>query len=311
MDDLRNVLGLTPSGAVRLVDRLAADGYVERRAGADGRSLALRLTPAGSRVARRVLSAARRGARCRPRAAHRTRACDADAPLREAPPGSHPRAIGGPKPGQHPVRRVAVPPVRSRGMRPRSRRVPRRDRRRLRPRVVMRGRASPAVSRNPGLCRDPRGKRLQAVGKGDTLCGGQAQRLDRRAFVRLSSCGAGLLWAAPSIRSVASVAAGSPPPPAPPPIPEPPEVAPELHAPAPPADPTGPAELAAGPDVHARVEGVKDPLAVTGTEIGQLTALGAAALVSGLGLRFVGRRMETAELGLGPSEAGSSDAEPA
>jgi MarR family transcriptional repressor of emrRAB len=57
MDDLRKVLGLTPSGAVRLVDRLAADGYVERGPGADGRSLALTLTPSGRRVARRVLSA--------------------------------------------------------------------------------------------------------------------------------------------------------------------------------------------------------------------------------------------------------------
>ena len=57
MDELRKVLGLTPSGAVRLVDRLEADGYVERRAGADGRSLALALTPAGRRVARRVLHA--------------------------------------------------------------------------------------------------------------------------------------------------------------------------------------------------------------------------------------------------------------
>jgi MarR family transcriptional repressor of emrRAB len=55
MDELRKVLGLTPSGAVRLVDRLAADGYVERRAGADGRSLALALTPAGRRGARRGL----------------------------------------------------------------------------------------------------------------------------------------------------------------------------------------------------------------------------------------------------------------
>ena len=59
MDDLRNALGLTPSGAVRLVDRLAADGHVERRAGANGRSLALVLTPAGRRAARRVQAARR------------------------------------------------------------------------------------------------------------------------------------------------------------------------------------------------------------------------------------------------------------
>jgi hypothetical protein len=42
---------------VRLVDRLAADGLVERRRGADQRSAALYLTPAGRRAARRVLSA--------------------------------------------------------------------------------------------------------------------------------------------------------------------------------------------------------------------------------------------------------------
>ena len=57
MDDLRRVLGLTHSGAVRLVDRLAADGCVERRAGADGRSVALVLTAKGRRVARRVRAA--------------------------------------------------------------------------------------------------------------------------------------------------------------------------------------------------------------------------------------------------------------
>ena len=59
MDDLHNVLGLTPSGAVRLVDRLADDGYVERRAGANGRSVALVLTPRGRRAAGRIRAARR------------------------------------------------------------------------------------------------------------------------------------------------------------------------------------------------------------------------------------------------------------
>jgi DNA-binding MarR family transcriptional regulator len=59
MDDLRRALGLTPSGAVRLVDRLAADGCVERRPGANGRSLSLVLTARGRRVARRVQAARR------------------------------------------------------------------------------------------------------------------------------------------------------------------------------------------------------------------------------------------------------------
>jgi hypothetical protein len=44
------------AGTVRLVDRLAADGLAERRVGADGRSLALQLTPSGRREARRALA---------------------------------------------------------------------------------------------------------------------------------------------------------------------------------------------------------------------------------------------------------------
>ena len=38
VDQLRKVLGLTPSGAVRLVDRLAGAGLVSRGPGTDGRS---------------------------------------------------------------------------------------------------------------------------------------------------------------------------------------------------------------------------------------------------------------------------------
>jgi MarR family transcriptional regulator, negative regulator of the multidrug operon emrRAB len=60
IDSLAAVCGLSHSGAVRLVDRLAAEGLVERRRGADQRSTALHLTPAGRRSARRVL--AERGA---------------------------------------------------------------------------------------------------------------------------------------------------------------------------------------------------------------------------------------------------------
>ena len=56
IDVLRRIVGLTHSGAVRLVDRLAADGLVERRLGADQRSVALLLTPEGRRAARRVLA---------------------------------------------------------------------------------------------------------------------------------------------------------------------------------------------------------------------------------------------------------------
>jgi DNA-binding MarR family transcriptional regulator len=56
IDALRRVVGLTHSGAVRLVDRLAAAGLAERRVGADGRAVALQLTPAGRRAARQVLA---------------------------------------------------------------------------------------------------------------------------------------------------------------------------------------------------------------------------------------------------------------
>ncbi len=57
VDLLRRMLGLTPSGAVRLVDRLEGAGYVTRRPGADGRSLSVRLTASGRRAAQRVSAA--------------------------------------------------------------------------------------------------------------------------------------------------------------------------------------------------------------------------------------------------------------
>lgn len=57
LDRLRQVLGLTPSGAVRLVDRLQDAGYVRRRPGADGRSVSVQLTASGRRAARRVTAA--------------------------------------------------------------------------------------------------------------------------------------------------------------------------------------------------------------------------------------------------------------
>jgi DNA-binding MarR family transcriptional regulator len=57
VDELGRVLGLTHSGAVRLVDRLVADGLVARGRGADGRSRSLALTPKGRRTAARVRQA--------------------------------------------------------------------------------------------------------------------------------------------------------------------------------------------------------------------------------------------------------------
>ncbi len=54
IDALAGVVGLSHSGTVRLVDRLVADGLAERGRGADQRSTALVLTPAGRRLARQA-----------------------------------------------------------------------------------------------------------------------------------------------------------------------------------------------------------------------------------------------------------------
>jgi MarR family transcriptional regulator, negative regulator of the multidrug operon emrRAB len=55
IDALAGITGLTHSGAVRLVDRLTVAELLERRRGADQRSVTLYLTPPGRRAARRVL----------------------------------------------------------------------------------------------------------------------------------------------------------------------------------------------------------------------------------------------------------------
>ena len=56
IDLLRQVLGLTHSGTVRLVDRLEAAGQVRRGSGRDGRTTTVALTAAGRRAATRVTS---------------------------------------------------------------------------------------------------------------------------------------------------------------------------------------------------------------------------------------------------------------
>jgi DNA-binding MarR family transcriptional regulator len=53
---LANVLGVSQPAAVKIADRLAADGLVERRIGTDHRVRALHLTPEGRRAAADVLS---------------------------------------------------------------------------------------------------------------------------------------------------------------------------------------------------------------------------------------------------------------
>jgi DNA-binding MarR family transcriptional regulator len=57
IDQLAQVLGLSQSGTVRLVDRLEGDGLVQRGAGEDGRITTVSLTPAGHRAAHRLEAA--------------------------------------------------------------------------------------------------------------------------------------------------------------------------------------------------------------------------------------------------------------
>jgi MarR family transcriptional repressor of emrRAB len=57
VEELRRILALSQPGTVRLVDRLQAAGLVERRAGRDGRSLALVPTGAGNSAAAGILDA--------------------------------------------------------------------------------------------------------------------------------------------------------------------------------------------------------------------------------------------------------------
>lgn len=55
-DQLKRTLGLSHPGTVRLVDRLVADGMVERRTGQDRRAVALYLTEKGMSVREDVLA---------------------------------------------------------------------------------------------------------------------------------------------------------------------------------------------------------------------------------------------------------------
>ncbi len=57
IDRLADVLGLTSSGTVRLVDRLEAAGLVRRSAGEDSRATTVALTAAGRRRARQISDA--------------------------------------------------------------------------------------------------------------------------------------------------------------------------------------------------------------------------------------------------------------
>lgn len=54
-EQLRRILGLSHSGTVRLVDRLVADGLVERRPGSDKREIALYATRRGKAQREQIL----------------------------------------------------------------------------------------------------------------------------------------------------------------------------------------------------------------------------------------------------------------
>ena len=55
VEPLRQVLDLSHPGTVRLIDRLAEDGLVERRKAADGRAVALHLTRKGGGLRKRLM----------------------------------------------------------------------------------------------------------------------------------------------------------------------------------------------------------------------------------------------------------------
>lgn len=54
-EGLRRILGLSHPGSVRLIDRLVADGLVERREGRDKRQIALHLTERGMALRENLL----------------------------------------------------------------------------------------------------------------------------------------------------------------------------------------------------------------------------------------------------------------
>jgi MarR family transcriptional repressor of emrRAB len=54
-DRLRRILGLSHPGTVRLIDRLVADGLVERREGSDRRAISLYLTKRGKALREELL----------------------------------------------------------------------------------------------------------------------------------------------------------------------------------------------------------------------------------------------------------------
>ena len=60
IERLRRALALSHPGAVRLIDRLAAEGMIERRPARDRRAVALHLTTPGAQRVRKIMAERRR-----------------------------------------------------------------------------------------------------------------------------------------------------------------------------------------------------------------------------------------------------------
>ena len=126
---LSRICGLTHSGGVRLVNRLAVAGYVERGPGANARSVTINLTPSGRRVAltlRAARHAAIVGTMTRLTQAQRADLAT-DVRFTDRCPDNAP--TGSPDQRRHTRRRSAVPALRLRRMRARRRQLSGRKRR--------------------------------------------------------------------------------------------------------------------------------------------------------------------------------------
>ena len=144
VDLLRQVLGLTSSGTVRLLDRLEGAGYVRRGPGADGRSAAISLTESGRAAARQVAWARAEVLDGALAALSEQERADFGLLARQGAGRLHPRA------GRHPL---DLPSLRHRHLPRRARRLPGRQRRPGPPVTV--SRVPPAVA--PGTADPPPG----------------------------------------------------------------------------------------------------------------------------------------------------------
>ena len=118
IEELRQVLGLSHSAAVRLIDSLVADGHVARHQAADDRrSVALILTASGRTTARPDHRRSPAGRRGDARTPHRSRTAFPHPARGRAHRGHRRSTTERTTPRRCSRRRVAVPPVRLPGLR--------------------------------------------------------------------------------------------------------------------------------------------------------------------------------------------------